>query len=79
MNNSQVIFERAPLNLRVLLKFVVHNLRHAVSILRLQGQSSQVQSRLLMAGQPVFQKVSPELEVILVAGLFVPDREDRTH
>ncbi len=30
-----------------------------------------------MAGQPVFQEVSPELEVILVAGLFVPGREDR--
>ncbi len=32
-----------------------------------------------MAGQPVLQKVSPELEVILVAGLFVPDREGSTH
>lgn len=60
-------------------KFVVHNLRHAVSTLRLQGQSSQVQSSVLMAGQPVLQKVSPELEVILVAGLFVPSREDGIH
>ncbi|KAF3853253.1 hypothetical protein F7725_013941 [Dissostichus mawsoni] len=51
--------------------------RHAVSTLGLQGQSSQVKSRFLMAGQPVLQKVSPELQVTLVAGLFVPDREDR--
>lgn len=57
----------------------VSNLRHAVSTLCLQGQSSQVQSRLLMAGQSVLQKVSPELEVILVAGLFVPAREGSTH
>lgn len=61
------------------LKFVVDNLRLAVSTLRLEGQSSQVQSSLLMAGQPVLQKVSPELEVILVAGLFVPGREGSTH
>lgn len=32
-----------------------------------------------MAGQPVLQKVSPELEVILVAGLFVPGREGGAH
>lgn len=62
----------------VLFKFVVHYLRQAVSTLRLQGQSAEVQSSLLMAGQPVLQKVSPELEVILMARLFVPDREDHT-
>lgn len=32
-----------------------------------------------MTGQPVLQKISPKLEVILVTGLFVPDGEDRTH
>lgn len=56
-------------------KWVVPNLRHAVSTFCLQGQSSQVQSRLLVAGQSVVQQVSPELEVIVVAGLFVPDTQ----
>lgn len=50
----------------------MQNLRHAVSELRLQGQGSQIQSRVLMAAQPVLQKVSSELEVKLVASLFVP-------
>lgn len=56
-------------------KCFAQNLRHAVSELRLQGQGSQIQSRVLMAAQPVLQKVSSKLEVILVAGLFVPVRK----
>lgn len=32
-----------------------------------------------MAAQPVVQKVSSELEVILVAGLFVPVRKSDTY
>lgn len=65
--------------LNIGLKCLVQNLRHAVSKLRLQGQGSQKQSRVLVAAQPVLQKVSSELEVILVAGLFVPVRERNTY
>lgn len=60
-------------------KYLAQNLRHAVSKLRLQGQGSQIQSCVLMAAQPVLQKVSSELEVILVAGLLVPVRESDTY
>lgn len=57
----------------------MQNLRYAVSELRLQGQGSQIQSRVLMAAQPVLQKVSSELEVILVASLFVPVRQSEIY
>lgn len=63
----------------ILVLNVVPHRRHQVSKLHLQGQGSQIQSRVLVAAQPVVQKVSSELEVILVAGLFVAVRKSDTY